>query len=342
MEQLRVAAIGNGGIFSIAHAPAWQKVEAAEIVATCDIDAALAEQASASFPGARSFTDIDEMFRQVAFDIVDICTPHDSHASLSIKALEAGKHVIVEKPIALSLDEAASVLECVRRTGQQLFVAHTRRFDRRWVEVKQLLDSGRIGEPVAGSWHERSWAGFPSDSWRWRPQNGGILADLGVHVADLFAWFFEARPREVYARTQLVRPEARDYKTADLAVAQVTYGDNKQALIELSWAHPPGHAPFYSSLELIGTEGKIRLSDQDASPMIVVKGEQVDIPRYSPLLSTFPSAFTRELEHFVDCVTRGTESRITPLDAYWATASAIAALESAETGRAVSLEELPE
>ena len=340
MNKLRVAVIGNGGIFQIAHAPAWQKVSAAEVVANCDVDLNLAEQASQIFAGSRGFSDVDDMFRNVDFDIVDICTPHGSHAELSIKALDAGKHVIVEKPIALTLEDAAAVMDATRRSDGQLFVAHTRRFDRRWIEVKQQLSSGRIGEPVAASWHERSWAGFPPDSWRWHPQNGGILADLGVHVADLFAWFFEDSPTEVYARTRCVRPEAKDYGTPDFAVVQLTYGNARQALIELSWTHPQGQAPFYSSLEVIGTKGKIRLSDQDSAPMVVVKNG-IDVPRYSPLLSTFPSAFADELSHFVDCAMNGSEPRITPRDAYWATAAVIKAQDSARSGEAVSLGELP-
>lgn len=95
---------------------------------------------------------------------------------------------------------------------------------------------------------------------------------------------------------------------------QLTNNDTKQALIDVSWAHPEGYAPFYSELEIFGTEGKLRLSDRDFAPMQVVN-EGVEVPLYSPLLSTFPSAFEDELSHFIDCAMDDNEPRITPLDA---------------------------
>lgn len=122
MTKLRVAVIGNG-VFTIAHAPAWQKIDAAEIVANCDIDLAAAERASELFPGSQSFDDVDAIFRDVDFDIVDICTPHDSHVPLAIKALEAGKHVIVEKPIALTLEDAATLVDAANQADHYVLVA---------------------------------------------------------------------------------------------------------------------------------------------------------------------------------------------------------------------------
>ncbi len=336
MTDIKVAVVGNGGIYRLAHGPAWRQIPEAKVIATCDIVRERAEQARAELGSENCFTSMEELLAKDGIDLVDICTPHPSHAALAIQALEAGKHVICEKPMALTVEDAARMINTARAKGLHLYIGHTRRFDRRWVEVKQQLDSGRIGEPVAVRWSERSWAGFSADSWRWEPKNGGVLMDLGVHIADLFAWFFESEAKEVFAKTLSIRPEARQKGAADFALVQMTFAGNKQGLMELSWAHPREYAPFYSSLEIIGTRGKLSLSDRDAAPMIVIKGG-TEIPRYSPLLSTFPESFVGELAHFVKGVAGETAERITPEDAYRAVEIIVKALESAASRKPVKI-----
>ena len=337
MTDLNVAIVGTGGIYRLAHGPAWRRIPQARVVATCDIIKERADQARTELGIEKSFSSLDELLDRDGIDLVDICTPHPSHAELAIKALQAGKHVICEKPMALKIEDAARMMEVAKKTGRHLYIGHTRRFDRRWVEVKQQLKSGRVGEPVAARWNERSWAGFPADNWRWKPLNGGVLMDLGVHVADLFTWFFEAEATEVYAKTLSIRPEARQKRAADFALVQLTFAGNKQALMELSWAHPQEYAPFYSTLEIIGTRGKLTLSDRDAAPMVVIKGG-TEMPRYSPLLSTFPESFVGELSHFVASAADNAEARITPEDAYRAVAVMVKAQESAATGKPISIQ----
>ncbi|HZD39171.1 MAG TPA: Gfo/Idh/MocA family oxidoreductase [Terriglobales bacterium] len=336
MKELAVAVVGNGGIYQLAHGPAWRQIPEAQVIATCDIVKERAEQAGAALGSDKSFASMDDMLAQDGIDLVDICTPHPTHAELAIQALRAGKHVICEKPMALNLEDAARMIRVAQEEKRHLYIGHTRRFDRRWVEVKEQLRAGRIGKPVAIRWSERSWAGFGSDSWRWDPSNGGVLMDLGVHMADLFTWFLEAECTEVYAKTLSVRPEARDRGAPDFALVQMAFADRQQGLMELSWAHPAAYAPFYSSLEIIGTTGKLRLSDRDAGPMVVVK-EGVEVPRYSPLLSTYPETFVGELAHFIDGVYGKTSPRVTLEDAYRAVEVMVKALESARTGKPVRL-----
>jgi len=336
MDALKVAVVGNGGIYRLAHGPAWRQIPQANVIATCDIVKERAEQASVEMGTGNSFTSFEELLKNDGVDLVDICTPHPSHAELAILALQAGKHVICEKPMALTVEDAARMMSTARSKRRHLYIGHTRRFDRRWIEVKQHLESGRLGEPVAVRWSERSWAGFSADSWRWEPQNGGVLMDLGVHVADLFSWFLGAPATEVYAKTLSIRPEARRKGAADFALVQLTFAEKKQALMELSWAHPREYAPFYCSLEIIGTRGKLSLSDRDAAPMVVVKGG-TEIPRYSPLLSTFPESFVGELTHFVESVSGSTVPRITPEEAYRAVEVMAKAMESAASGKPVAI-----
>lgn len=337
MSGLRVAIVGSGGIFKLAHEPAWRQIPQARVIAICDIVKERAEQARAESGVEKAFSSLDELLASDGVDLVDICTPHPSHAELAIKALHAGKHVICEKPMALEAEDAVRMIEASKATGRHLYIGHTRRFDRRWVAVKEQLAAGRIGEPVCARWSERSWAGFAADSWRWDPRNGGVLMDLGVHVADLFGWFFESAATEVYAKALSVREEAKAQGCRDFAIVQVTFAQGQQGLMELSWAHPGEYAPYYSSLEIIGTRGKLRLSDRDSAPMTVVKGG-LGVPRYSPLLSTFPESFVGELEHFIDAISRKVAPRITLEDACRAVEIIAKALESSRTGQPAALQ----
>lgn len=336
MSDLKVAIVGTGGIFRLAHGPAWRQIPQARVVAACDIVKERADQARAEFGIEKSFSSLDELLASDDIDLVDICTPHPSHADLAIRALRAGKHVICEKPMALEIEDAARMIDAAKQTGRHLYIGHTRRFDRRWVAVKEQLAAGRIGKPVCARWSERSWAGFAGDNWRWDPRNGGVLMDLGVHVADLFAWFFDAAATEVYSKGMSVREEARQQGCFDFALVQIGFAGGQQGLMELSWAHPKEYAPFYSSLEIIGTKGKLNLSDRDAAPMVVIKDTQ-EVPRYSLLLSTFPESFVGELANFIDGISRNVAPKITVADAYRAVEVIAKALESAATGRAVAL-----
>ncbi len=336
MSDLRVAIVGAGGIFRLAHAPAWRQIPQARMVAACDIIKQRADQVCAELGMEKSFSSLDELLADDGIDLVDICTPHPSHAELAIKALRAGKHVLCEKPMALDIEDAARMIEAAKETGRHLYIGHTRRFDRRWAGVKEQLMAGRIGEPVCARWSERSWAGFSQDSWRWDPRNGGVLMDLGVHVADLFAWFFDARATGVYAKGLSVREEARRRGCIDFALIQVGFSGGQQGLMELSWAHPKEYAPYYSSLEIIGTKGKLTLADRESAPLLVIK-ERTEVPRYSPLLSTFPESFSGELANFIDAICRKVAPRITLQEAYRAVEVIAKAIQSAETGHAVAL-----
>lgn len=335
MNHLKVAIVGTGGIFHLAHGPAWRQIPQARVIATCDIIPERADQARSELGAEKSFSSLDALLSD-DIDLVDICTPHPSHAELAITALRAGKHVICEKPMALKVEDAARMIEAARQADRHLYIGHTRRFDRRWVGVKEQLAAGRIGEPVCMRWTERSWAGFSQDSWRWDPLNGGVLMDLGIHVADLFAWFFESAAIEVYTKALSVREEARKRGSPDFALVQVGFARGQQALMELSWAHPKEYAPFYASTEIIGTRGKLTLSDRDSAPLLVIKGRP-EVPRYSPLLSTFPETFVGELAHFIDGILHGVVPKITLEDAYRAVEVIAKALESSAIGQPVAV-----
>lgn len=338
--RIHVAIVGTGGIYRLAHGPAWRRIPRARVVATCDVVRERAEEAREAMGARAAFTSFDEMLANVPeIDVVDICTPSDTHADLAVRALRAGKHVICEKPLALTPADAERVEKAAKESGRQVLVGHTRRFDPRWVHLKQQLDGGRIGNAVSIRRTERSWGGFPAGDWHWKPErSGGVLMDVGIHCADFFAWFMDAEPVEVFAQAKTVRPEAQENGAVDFAVVHVGFPGGRRGVLEVSWAHPKAYAPFYSTTEVVGTDGKLALNDRDAAPMTVVRDAGgLDVPRYGPMLSAVPEAFEAELNHFLDCIEGKATPRISTANARRAVEVIAAAYESLATGQTVRL-----
>jgi UDP-N-acetylglucosamine 3-dehydrogenase len=136
-----------------------------------------------------------------------------------------------------------------------------------------------------------------------------------------------------------VRPEAKETGCVDFAVVHVGFPGGKRGVLEVSWAHPKAYAPFYSTTEVFGTQGKLELSDRDSAPMTVVRDESgIGIPRYGPMLSAVPEAFDAELNHFLDCIEGRAEPRISPANARRAVEVVAAAYRSLGTGETVHLQ----
>jgi len=142
MGKLKVGIIGCGNIFHLAHKNALKNLKEVKVVACMDIKKKKAKEAAKEF-NAKAYTNLDE-FLDLDLDVVEILTPTYTHAELAIKALKSGKHVIVEKPIALTSEEAQKMIKTAEKEGLWLLVGHTRRFDKRWVQIKEVIKKRNI------------------------------------------------------------------------------------------------------------------------------------------------------------------------------------------------------
>jgi UDP-N-acetylglucosamine 3-dehydrogenase len=331
---LRVGIVGAGNIFLRGYLPALKATDAMRVVAVCDIDAARAEHASRELGGARVEASHEDLVARDDIDAVLVLTPAHTHAAITIAALEAGRHVHCEKPMARSLVDARRMADAAKRADRRLMIGHTRRFDERWLAIRDQVRGGRIGEPVYIFRSEHAYNGAPPDAWQWQnAMGGGVLWDVGVHLADQVSWYFGALPRSVFAKVLHVRPEAVAGGAPDVAVLTLDMGEMRHALLSVSWVHPPAWGPFYAGMEVVGTQGRIDYRDRESHPATVAIGDRLTIPRYSPLLSATASAFRREVEHFARAVETGTDFAITVEDAVAAISIIDAAERSAGSGR---------
>lgn len=335
---LRAALIGCGNIGARGHAPAYGHIPEVDLVAVCDVDEAAARRVAAA-TGAEACLDYRRLLDRPDIHLVDICTPTATHAAIALDALAAGKHVLCEKPLAPTLAAARAMVEAACRHGRRLMVGYVRRFDVRYRAIKEAIAAGEIGRPLFIRRADRQRLPFPADSWFWQPeQGGGVILDIGIHQADMFRWYFEAEPVAVYAVGRQVREVARHAGSYDHAFLTFRFPDDRVGLAEAAWSYPPGFEPYFAALDVVGSRGKIRYSDEDAAPMVVVdEAGRVSHPRYFRFMATLEQAFVEEIRHFTRCLLDDREPLIGDHDALAAQEMAVAAQLSARRGAPVSL-----
>ncbi len=336
---LRTALIGCGNIGACGHLPAYAHIPEAELVAVCDDVDELAHVA-AERSGATAYTDYRRLLEREDIEMVDLCVPTYLHAQLAVEAIQAGKHVLCEKPIAHSLEAADAMIEATARNGVKLMIGHVRRSDHRYTSIKEQLDVGKVGRPVFVRRAERQFLPFPPEAWQWDPKRGGgVILDIGVHVTDLFRWYLGQEAVEVYAVAKSVREAARAAGSYDHAFITCKFDGGGVGFAETSWAYPQGFGgALYAQLDVVGTEGKIQYTDKDSNPMLTYTTEQGhELPRYFRFMSTTEYAFEEEIRHFARCILDDREPAVSPQDARAALEIALAAQRSAETGKPVPL-----
>jgi predicted dehydrogenase len=160
-------------------------------VAVCDLDPTRTTQAAQDFPGIRTYNRVEELLADTEVDLITLITPHNTHASLALQCLAAGKHVITEKPMCLTVAEANAMIDAGRAAGKMVSVFHNRRWDGDHMAMREIIEQGVIGEVFHIEANGGGW-GRPGDWWRSDKQiSGGAFYDWGAHIID---WVLHLRP----------------------------------------------------------------------------------------------------------------------------------------------------
>lgn len=324
MKPIRIGLIGCGGI-SRAHARGYQNLpELFRVTATCDIVEAHAAERGQQLGAKRIYTDYEKMLREADIDAVDICLPHDLHADVSNAALEAGKHVIVEKPIAITLAEADSMIATAEKAGAILMVALNERYDPAHERIKQMVDEGILGQLLCIRIDHNQNVRLPEGHWiRSRDQlGGGVLIGSGIHRVDLLRWFGGEVVR--VANFQVEQLERMEGEVA--VVMSVLFESGCIGEVTAIWA--VRKAPWYEGVWVYGTEGSVyRLNGVFwDSPDGYVK---LDIPE--------ADSFTEELRHFGQCILNGRKPLTSGEEARRSLEVVLAAYRSADSGEITQL-----
>lgn len=261
MSTLRSAIVGCGCIHH-SHVKGIDSTDRSKLVAVCDIDKEKADNA-AEKNECKVFYSFDDLMEYGEFDVLHICTPHYLHAEMAITALNKGKHVLTEKPLAISSLDAERMCKTAKEKGLYLGVCFQNRYNQSTDYIKEILDSDRLGK-IKGVkamviW-DRSEEYYCSGVWRGKiaTEGGGVLINQAIHTLDLVQWFVNSKVTDIKASISTKRLYDC-VETEDTADALITFENGVKAIFFASLCSVE-NSPVY--LEIMCDKGKIVLSDK--------------------------------------------------------------------------------
>ena len=332
MDRLRIGVIGLGWFGEI-HCDTIVGIPNLELAALCTRTPDRLAELAQKFHVGKTYRDYREMIADPEIDAVSIVTMWDQHTEPAIAALDAGKHVFLEKPMASTVADCQKIIAAAKRSKGILQIGHICRFNPRYRMAKQAIDAGRIGKIVAMS----SRRNIPA---AWTPEIlnkiGPIVGDA-IHDTDLMLWFTGDRIVSTYAQTV----DVRGLKHPDIGQTMYRFAGGASATLETVWCMPE-KTPFDidERMSIIGTEGIIHI--QDTFPNLgIVSSDKL----HSPDTTYWPSfdgvrggALRDEFAYFAGCALTGTTPAIgRPEDAAAALEATLAAEESARTGNVIRI-----
>ena len=354
--QLNIGIIGCGGIANGKHLPSLKKVSEVKLVAFCDIDKEKAQLAANSY--GSDISEVYENYRDLladdAIDVVHICTPNNTHKMITVDALDAGKHVMCEKPMAKTTDEACEMIEAAKRNKKKLTIGYQNRFRGDSQHLHKVTERGDLGEIYFSKAHAirrravPTWGVFLDEE----QQGGGPLIDIGTHALDLTLWMMDNyEPESVMGSTfhKLGKQEnaanawgswdPKQFKVEDSAFGFIKMKNGATIILESSWA--------LNSLEvdeakcsLSGTQGGadmkegLRIHGEDLGTLYTSHVE-IDNPGVDFFDSESIDEAEEEARAWVKCIIDDLEPVVKPEEALVVTQILEAIYQSANTGKAV-------
>lgn len=351
-KKIKIGVIGVGSI-SNCHIQAYQKNPNVELYAFCDIDEEQLRKMGEEYGISRLYTDIDAMLALKELDAVSVCTWNSAHADCAIAALNAGKHVLCEKPMSVSREKAEEMKAAADKNGKLLMIGFVRRYGNDCAVLKDFIEKDYFGALyyakatyLRRNGNPGGWFGDKSRS------GGGPLIDLGVHVIDLVRYLMgNPRPVSVYGATFQKLYDRKNIKkiggyasvsksdrdicdVEDLAVAMIRFENG--AVLSLEASFSLNLKKDEGKIELFGTKGGAKL-DPELEIYTEINDYLADVQLDYPTALNFDDIFEKEINHFVDCILNGTPCRAPAEDGVTLMAILDAIYESAETGHEVLL-----
>lgn len=329
-KKLQVGVIGVGSFGSL-HAQVYHQAEACELVAIADVNEGRVEQVRTAL-GVEGYTDYRELLGRGDIDAVSICTTDELHLEPALAAADAGLHMLIEKPLALTPADCDTIIDAAGQAGVKLMVGHILRFDPRYYTARQRIAQGQIGQLI----HLYTRRNNAFASARRLAAHTSVLFFLGIHDIDFVLWCVGAVPERVVA--QAVNVVLQD--TPDTVLALLQFADGPIASLEASWVLPESHPRGLDArFDAVGTGGALYVDGSGGS--VVVAHERVEQPAlwYVPELFGERAGILRdEIAHFVRCVREDREPVVGGQDGKAAVQVACAIQESYQTGRPVEVQ----
>ena len=343
---INVGILGCGKIAQVRHIPEYAENPDVKLAAFYNPSRKRAEEQAEKY-GGKVYDTAEELLADKSIDAVSICAANYAHAELSIKAMEAGKHVLCEKPMATTLADCEAMVECAKRTGKFLMIGHNQRLAKAHVEAKRLIDQGLIGDIITfrttfGHGGPETWAINPGKNvWFFDKKKAamGAMADLGVHKTDLIQFLTGQRVVRTTARLVTLDKRGEDGELIgvdDNAVCIYEMSGGAFGTMTASWTY---YGAEDNSTVLYGTKGIMRIYD-DPNHSIVVKlsdGEE-QVYDVEQIQTNDNQTKSGVIDLWVECLKNNTPPEISGESALYAMRAVFASIESSQTGRAVEIE----
>lgn len=341
----KIGIIGCGKIAQVRHIPEYAGNPDAQLAGYYDFNQERAQKLADMY-GGMVYASYEEMLADPSIDAVSVCVANDAHARITIEALKSGKHVLCEKPMAMSLKECEAMVDAAKETGKYLMVGHNQRLAKAHAKARQLVKEGAIGDIVTFKTNfahggPETWSIDPgSNVWFFSKEKAvlGAMADLGIHKTDLIQFLTGARIAEVMA--YLGTLDKRDSNgnligVDDNAICIYRMENGVMGTMTASWTC---YGDEDNSTILYGTEGVMKIYCDKAHSIILERrnGERIyyDIDCIQTNDNQTKSGV---IDLFVDCLVTNTPPEISGEEALSAMRAVFAAVESAQTGKSVKV-----
>jgi predicted dehydrogenase len=345
-EKIQVAILGAGRIAEV-HLRGYSRIrDKVNVCALVDARKDLAESKATQWRIDQSFQTLDELLTGQPFDAIDVCLPHNVHVECAQKGCAAGKHVLLEKPIARSLAEADQIISAAQRYGVTLMVAHNHVFNPLIERVKRILDDGLIGRPHLVKALSFGWFLFTQDDFRKSKEQtgGGVFIDTGAHFVYVLRYLLGEVASVTALQSNAVR---REMEAEDNAIVSLRFSNGCLGEITTSYAAriPGWEEGFPTGWEqgfvILGDQGAVRFSltedrlwlysEQDQFPRGFRGWTAIAVP------NAYADSFNIEVEHFVDSLINQSVPKVPGSEGRKTLEVIDAAYRSAQTGRAITL-----
>lgn len=344
MKRAKIAILGTGFISDI-HLESYHRfIPEADVIAVYARNEQKVKAFAEKFGIPVWYTDIDKIINESGCEIVDICLPNFMHAEATIKAANAGKHIIIEKPLAVTLEEADRMIEACKKNNVKLMYAEELCFAPKYERARQLVKEGAVGELFMLKQSEKH--SGPHSDWFYDVNlaGGGALMDLGCHAMQWFRWMLNnARPISVYASMSTVYHKERT-KGEDNSIVIVEFENGVTAVAENSWAK---HGGMDDKSEIYGTGGVIYADlfmgnsaisySKHGYSYAMEKADTTIGWSFTVFEEVFNQGYPHELKHFVDCVINNKQPLVTGEDGRVVLEMIYAAYASAGSGKKILL-----
>lgn len=339
MTKVRVAVIGCGSISKYRHIPEYADHKNVELVAFVDPVIERAQQFADQF-GAKAYADHETMLAEIKPDAVSVCTPNAYHAPISIDAAKAGAHVLVEKPMAVTDEEAEAMINAASDNGVYLMVGHNQRFMPPHMKAKQILESGLLGKVLTfrttfGHPGPEGWSADGANSWFFRKEEAlmGAMGDLGVHKSDMIRWMLNDEVVEVGAFVSTLHKKDTDVDDNASCILRMESG--AIGTLVASWTYYKGED---NSTILWCENGVMKIGTHPDDQVIVeLRNGTVEKHKVGAISTNEKQLASGVVDAFLESILTGTKPSISGEEGRASLKVILCAFESQETGKFISI-----